>query len=294
MKRRYYPIIAIILVTVVVAGVVYLGYSSRIQPFSTPKTLYNYGFSSPDGSVISDVMNVSQGETQQLNLTLTSMNNSPEISIPIENITLTAYNSTVDYNGNWDTSGWNTSIIQESVFNYSFSLNQIILQPNTSNSTIITIQWANNAPTGRYALQIDLGNFKFLSTAGEHDKSYGSTIWLGAIVTPNMNPLNENLTYINFDGGYNGNNWNMTFTLKNTGTTTATITDFVIDGQSYSSINPSPTINPTIENGYALPPNQTVTVTIQGTSPQPFHNGGKLYVVTATGNSYLFYLSSGL
>ena len=106
----------------VVAGLVYLGYSNKIQPVSTPIPLYNYGFSFPDGSQISDVINVSQGETQQVNLTLTPINNSPEISIPIENITLTAYNSTVDFSGNWDTRGWNTSLVQASVLVSNFTI----------------------------------------------------------------------------------------------------------------------------------------------------------------------------
>jgi archaellum component FlaF (FlaF/FlaG flagellin family) len=102
---------------------------------------------------------------------------------------------------------------------------------------------------------------------------------------------NENLTFINFDGGFNGNIWNMTFTLENTGNATAIINNIIIDGQPYSSINPVPTINPSIENGYALSPNQTVTITIEGTSTQPFHMGGELYVLTAIGNSFSHSLS---
>jgi hypothetical protein len=104
--------------------------------------------------------------------------------IPIENIALTAYNSTIDYSNNWDTSSWNTSIVEQSVFNYSFSVNQLTLQPNMSNSTILTIKWANNAPTGRYALEINLSNLKFLSAQNKYDQSYAGSIWLGIIVTP--------------------------------------------------------------------------------------------------------------
>ena len=104
---------------------------------------------------------------------------------------------------------------------------------------------------------------------------------------------NENLTFANFNGYAVNNNWNITFTLENTGNATAIINNIIIDGQSYSSFNPALTINPSIENGYVLSPNQTVTITIEGTSQQPFHDGGKLYVTTAIGNSYLYYLSSG-
>jgi hypothetical protein len=114
--------------------------------------------------------------------------------------------------------------------------------------------------------------------------------------SPTNNSPNENLTFINFNGsnGLQVEGWDMTFTLQNTGNAIAIINNIIIDGQSYSSINPVPTINPSIKNGYALSPNQTVTITIHGTPPQPFHKGGKLYVVTAIGNSYLFYLIVGL
>jgi hypothetical protein len=114
--------------------------------------------------------------------------------------------------------------------------------------------------------------------------------------SPTINSPNENLTFINFNGsnGIQVEGWVMTFTLQNTGNTIAIINNIIIDGQSYSSINPVPTVNPPIQNGYALSPNQTVTITIHGTPPPPFHKGDKLYVVTAIGNSYLFYLISGL
>jgi hypothetical protein len=102
----------------------------------------------------------------------------------------------------------------------------------------------------------------------------------------------ENLTITSGTWSYAGNNWNMTFTLENTGNTTSTITDLIIDGQSYKDLNPIPTINPSIETGYVLTVNQTVTITIQGTSANPFHSGATLYVVTASGNRYLSYLSS--
>ena len=183
MKRTYYHIISIILAVVVVVGLVYLGYAIRIQPVSTPITLYSHSISSENTGLILDVINASQGTTQQVNLTLSSMS-SAQIAIPIENLKLTAYNSTIDYGDNWDTSSWNTSIVQQSVFNYSFSVSQITLQPNMSNSTIITIKWAGNAPTGRYTLYINLGDLKFLSAHGKYDQSYGTSIWLGVILTP--------------------------------------------------------------------------------------------------------------
>jgi hypothetical protein len=108
---------------------------------------------------------------------------------------------------------------------------------------------------------------------------------------------NENLASTDVHGGSGPGGWNMTFTLQNSGANTATITNIIIDGTPYRSMNPVPVIIPAIENGYALPPTQSVTITIQvqgNNSPNPFHNGGTVYVVTAIGNSYLIYTSSGL
>jgi hypothetical protein len=179
MKRRYYHIISIIAIVVVVC-ILYAGYASRVQTASTPPLLYSYAVSTPNAGQISNVegdeyINVTQGSTQQINITFTSLT-SLQIAIPIENLTITTY---TDINGY---SFW-ASAAQPQVINYSFSQNQINLQPNVSNSTILTIKWANNAPIGTYTLNIDLGFLKFLSTPGRYDKSYSSSIWLGVNVS---------------------------------------------------------------------------------------------------------------
>ena len=180
MNQRNYVVVSIILISVVILA--YVSYSSSIQPRSTPATLYMHKVSLQNTSVETDVINASQGTTQQLNLTLISWH-SPKISIPIENLKITAYNSTVDFSNSWDSSRWNTTVSQGAVFNYSFSLSQLVLQPNGSNSTIITVNLANNAPVGRYTLELSLGQIKFLSPS-DNDLSYGAGIWLGMIITP--------------------------------------------------------------------------------------------------------------
>ena len=81
--------------------------------------------------------------------------------------------------------------------------------------------------------------------------------------------------------------WLLTLNLKNTGNTNATITNIIMDGQPYTSFKPVPTVNPSIENGYILYPNQNVTITIQGTNTTVAPNvyaGRVINVVTATGN----------
>jgi len=182
MNRRFYAIILIILILIVVLGLAhFIFFPSRSA--GTPIVLYSSGISPQNTGLISNVFNSTQGATEQIALTLTSTMYSPIIEIPLENLKLIAYNGTIDYN-NWDTNGWNTSLVQAKVFNYSFSPGQLTLQPNTPSSAIITIKLASNAPTGRYALEINLGKLKFISPPGKYDLSYAEGVWLGMIVTP--------------------------------------------------------------------------------------------------------------
>ncbi len=173
MKRRYYHIISILIAIVIVGLVVYFGYSSASKtPVSTPPILCT--------SSISDI-NASQGSAQQVNLNLTSICSS-ELAIPIENLTIVGYTSAIS-NGFNGGSPWNASA-REAVFNYSFSLSQLILQPETSNSTTITIHLANNATLGSYSLEINFGKIIFLSAHEKYDVSYFSSTSLVMAVTP--------------------------------------------------------------------------------------------------------------
>ena len=182
--RKVVSVVSIILAVAVIFGIIYVAFSSQINPAYTPIVLYNHTVYVDN--IATDTLNASQGLTQQLNLTLTAYEFSPSIAVPIDNIKLIAYNSTIDYSNSWDTSNWNNSLVQSSVFNYSIGLNTLTLQPNKSNSTIFTINWADNAPAGRYIAEINLGNIKFLSTQEKYDQSYGSSIWLGIIITPKV------------------------------------------------------------------------------------------------------------
>ena len=116
MKRRCYIISIALIVIVIVSLVVYFGYSSTSteSPASTPPILYT-------PSISPQIINASQGSTQLVNLTLTSIC-STKIAIPIENLTINGYTIGISDNVN-ESSPWSTSV-QESVFNYSFSLNQ--------------------------------------------------------------------------------------------------------------------------------------------------------------------------
>ncbi len=181
MKRRYYYIISIILIVIVLVSlVVYFDYSSASKtPASTPPLLYT-------PSISPQIINASQGSTQQVNLTLTSLC-STKIAIPLENLTINGYTIGISYNVN-ASSPWGTSV-QERVFNYSFSLNQLILQPFKSNSTMITIYLTDSflqQPTtlGSYSLDINFGKVVFLSLPEKYDISYSGDFPFVMIVTP--------------------------------------------------------------------------------------------------------------
>jgi hypothetical protein len=155
---------------------------------STPPMLYDHNFSVLNTGVAEVsgyngfLDNVSQGLSLQVNITFTSKT-SQQIVIPVENLKVTYYNSTVDLH-RWINTNDNYSLIQQQAFNYSLSLNQLTLQPNMSNSTILKINLAQNAPLGQYSIEINIGNIKVISSNGTEESSYSGTIGLEMIVTP--------------------------------------------------------------------------------------------------------------
>ena len=179
MKRRYYHVITLIAIAAIIG--IYVVFVSRVQTAFTPPLLYSYSLSSPNAGQISSLenneyLNVTQGSTQQINITFTS-SASTQIEIPIENLTITSFTDSMGY------SFW-ASAAQPNTINYSFTQTQIALQPNTSNSTILTIKWSNSAPTGTFTLNIFLGNVKFVSNPPKFDVPYSLSIWLGVNINP--------------------------------------------------------------------------------------------------------------
>lgn len=120
--------------------------------------------------------NVSQGMSLKVNLTFNSTTNQP-ITIPIENLTVSYYSNTVNLHS-WVNNGEYYSI-QQQAFNYSFSQKQLTIQPFMSNSTILTINLAQNAPIGQYSILIYFGDVKATNII-----SYGQTNGLELVVTP--------------------------------------------------------------------------------------------------------------
>ena len=97
------------------------------------------------------------------------------------------------------------------------------------------------------------------------------------------------------EGSY-GHGWNSTIKLylENIGGGPATISDFVINGKSYSSYTPVPSVNPSIQNGYTVSAFQSITFTIKLINqPSPLYQGAnELYVLTTDGQSLRIYLGS--
>ena len=189
MNCRHYIIIFIILFLGSVIGIAYWSYHGIFVPMSTPIPQYSFKITSLDTGLELPVFNTTQGSNQQFNLTLTPWDSQSKISLPIENISLTGYNSTIghDLYFNWNNRYWNKSLVQKNVFNYTCSVNPVILQSDASVSTIITLQWANDAPVGRYTIDFTLGQFSFLSTPGKYDQTYAQTFRLFIIVNPKTN-----------------------------------------------------------------------------------------------------------
>jgi hypothetical protein len=190
MNRKYIIPIAVLIVAVVIV-LAYYSFTPKFTPASTPPVGYDCNLSVLNPHVTkvagynSFFNNVSQGLPLQVNITFRSITNQP-ITIPIENLTVTYYNSTVDLHG-WINDNGNYSLIQQQAFNYSFSLNQITLQPGMSNSTLLTINLAEDAPLGQYSIDIHLGYVKvYVNDANGNSQllSYSGTIGLAMIVTP--------------------------------------------------------------------------------------------------------------
>ena len=111
-------------------------------------------------------MNITQGQTLQLNITIRSYKNQ-KLTIPLSNVNLKVPN-TDDY----------ISIEPENnLIKYHFRDNQLILEPNGFNSTILTLNPEELTPIGKYRFLIDIGEFVV-------DATYHESIFFTVIVNP--------------------------------------------------------------------------------------------------------------
>jgi len=126
-------------------------------------------------------VNVTQGMTTSINVTFTSVTNQ-SIEIPIENLTLSTYSSTI--NPKIWADNRNSSLIQSDVCTYNFSFDSLLLQPSKSNTTMLSIQFANNAPIGQYYFNVHIGH-TILLNSGSESNDY-TTSGVEIIVLPNQ------------------------------------------------------------------------------------------------------------
>ena len=155
MNTRHLIIVTVVLIIAIILALAYIGFSPSNAPVGTPIPLLMSSIS----SLGKEDMNVSQGSALQINVTLTSRADY-ELTVTLENLTLNGVNNSSDY------TSWDTSIPQNKVLNYTFSINQLVLQPHGSKSTVLTVNIAEDAPLGQYALTVELGNAQVTYVGG--------------------------------------------------------------------------------------------------------------------------------
>jgi hypothetical protein len=105
------------------------------------------------GSYVPSNVNVSQGSTFQINITLTSLLET-ELILPFESIDVMGFNDS------------STNIPKGILFSFNFDKNPLIISPNSSDSTILTINMADDAPIGKYLILIKYGNSNLTYVGG--------------------------------------------------------------------------------------------------------------------------------
>jgi hypothetical protein len=187
LKRKVALVIALIFSVLVLSfgtAIYYYNHNNKTEPKFIPRhpPMYTTTMSTLNSEVdnigtgMGRYDNVSQGTPFQVNLTFTSITTQKKL-ITIENLTVCYYNSTVDRH-KFIASDKSYPVIQALAFNYSFSLNPVVLQPYMSNSTILTINLADDAPLGQYTLAIHTARII------ENGISYSGSFGLEMIVTP--------------------------------------------------------------------------------------------------------------
>jgi hypothetical protein len=146
--------ISVLIVILALASAFFL-FLFSYHPASTPPMTSTGDFSAvdPKNSIDGyDEYNISQGSTFAVNFTLSSLT-TYQLTLPIT-LQVSGFSSDT-ISDNWNGSDVNYSALQERTFNYSLSLNEVTLQPNSSNSTIITFNIAKDAPTGEYRIAVN-------------------------------------------------------------------------------------------------------------------------------------------
>jgi hypothetical protein len=127
--------------------------------------------------------NVTQGNDLKINVTLTSTGH--EELVYIKNVQLWWYNPEVNlYTWSDPPNTGNDSNIQANAFSYFSSPNPVSLQPSTSNSTILTLHIAKNAPIGQYSMYINLEAELKQPVASSEFVELNQAYWFAMIINP--------------------------------------------------------------------------------------------------------------
>jgi hypothetical protein len=139
--------VSIILLTIIIAYS--LNSSSIFAPSipSKPRPLISIG-TDPQNA------NVTQGMSFAVNLTITSMAEK-EFSIPL-NLTLYIIRNSTGWQG----------LPEEVGFTFSFNPDLLILEPYGSNSSLLSVTIAENAPVGEYQFSVETGNWEETHVGG--------------------------------------------------------------------------------------------------------------------------------
>ena len=144
--KKHFLIVGVILIVTAVFIVVYEDFRNR-QIISERGDAIYHDPPLLDVNLSTWRENITQGSTLKVNVTLISRADQ-ELTIPIENLKLAGFNNTA----------WDNPIPQNKLFNYTFSNNELVLQPNESKSTVLTLEIAEDAPLVEYLFYIELGN----------------------------------------------------------------------------------------------------------------------------------------
>lgn len=146
-KRIIIAIAIILLLVVLPILIIRLSYQPPEIPYKPPPMIK--GTYSP-----SSFLTISQGSTFQVNITQTSMLDT-ELILPFNSLEIMAYNNSAS-----------KSPPQQQTLNYTFSPNPVVISPQGTNSTLLTVTMANDSPVGKYLLYLRYGNSNITHVGG--------------------------------------------------------------------------------------------------------------------------------
>ncbi len=146
-------IIALIVVSALIVFIIAYSMSYYLKPIAAPSssptvtpnpTPYPYIKTPPTyfADLSQGQVNITQGESFQINVTITSFLN--------QTITFTPEVQLAGY-GN---AAWDSSKDSHKVYNATFGQEQLMLEPNVKVSTILTFNITEDAPLGRYLFYV--------------------------------------------------------------------------------------------------------------------------------------------